>query len=244
MRQKVRNIWEYIKERYQTASISSITAVSFTIVSVISLGFAGVLLYGRFSSSTEDLIARNNIQLMNQVSLNLETSVRNMMRLSNSMYYCVIKNVDLGVEKLDGEMNLMYESNRDDLVSLACFDEEGNLVAATPIASLKPSVEITAQSWFQKANEKMENLHFSTPHVQSIFADSTSRYSWVISLSRTVELTRGGEISRGVLLVDMAYSGIEQLFDKVNTGGAGYTYLIDGAGELFIIPDRELFIRT
>ena len=239
MRQKGRNIWEYIKERYQTASISSITAVSFTIVSVISLGFAGVLLYGRFSSSTEDLIARNNIQLMNQVSLNLETSVRNMMRLSNSMYYCVIKNVDLGVEKLDGEMNLMYESNRDDLVSLACFDEEGNLVAATPIASLKPSVEITAQSWFQKANEKMENLHFSTPHVQSIFADSTSRYSWVISLSRTVELTRGGEISRGVLLVDMAYSGIEQLFDKVNTGGAGYTYLIDGAGEIIYHPRQR-----
>lgn len=239
MREKIKKGWEFVKYFYQTASIGQIISVSFTIVSIVSMGFAGILLYARFSSSIEDMIVKNSIQLVNQVSLNLETSVRNMMRISNSMYYCTIKNKDLSVESLDREMNLLYESNRDDLVSIACFNGDGSLVAATPVSSLKEDVEPIEQGWFQKANDKIENLHFSTPHVQNLFAESTFRYHWVISLSRIVELTRGGETSRGLLLVDMDYSGIEQLFDKVNSGGSGYTYLIDGAGEIIYHPRQR-----
>lgn len=239
MKTKIKKIWQRVKDYYQTASISQITAVSFTVVSIISLGFAAVLLYTRFSAGTENLIDKNNEQLINQVSLNLETNVRNMMRISNSMYYCVIKNVDLSSENLDGEMNLLYEANKDDLVSIACFEKDGSLVAATPVASLKKDVDVADQGWFRKANDEIENLHFSTPHVQNLFTDSTSRYYWVISLSRIVELTRNGEISRGVLLVDMDYSGIEQLFEKVNSGGSGYTYLIDGSGEIIYHPRQK-----
>lgn len=239
MREKIKKGWEFVKYFYQTASIGQIISVSFTIVSIVSMGFAGILLYARFSSSIEDMIVKNSIQLVNQVSLNLETSVRNMMRISNSMYYCTIKNKDLSVESLDREMNLLYESNRDDLVSIACFNGDGSLVAATPVSGLKEDVEPMEQGWFQKANDKIENLHFSTPHVQNLFAESTFRYHWVISLSRIVELTRGGETSRGLLLVDMDYSGIEQLFDKVNSGGSGYTYLIDGAGEIIYHPRQR-----
>lgn len=239
MKEKIKKSWEFFKYFYQTASIGQIISVSFTIVAIVSMGFAGVLLYARFSSSTENLIVRNSIQLVNQVSLNLETSVRNMMRISNSMYYCTIKNKDLSGENLDKEMNLLYEANKDDLVSIACFNGDGSLVAATPVASLKEDVDPMEQIWFQKANDKIENLHFSTPHVQNLFVESTFRYYWVISLSRVVELTKEGETSRGVLLVDMDYSGIEQLFDKVNTGGSGYTYLIDSSGEIIYHPRQR-----
>lgn len=239
MREKIKKNWEFIKYFYQTASIGQIISVSFTIVSIISVAFAGILLYARFSSSTEATIVKNSIQLVNQVSLNLETSVRNMMRISNSMYYCAIKNADLSVENLDREMNLLYESNKDNLVSIACFNGDGSLVAASPVSSLKEGVDPKEQRWFQKANDKIENMHFSTPHVQNLFIDSTLRYYWVISLSRSVELTWGGETSRGILLVDMDYSGIEQLFDKVNTGGSGYTYLIDGSGEIIYHPRQR-----
>lgn len=239
MKEKIKKSWKFVKYFYQTASIGQIISVSFTIVAIISMGFAGILLYARFSSSTEELIVKNSIQVVNQVSLNLETSVRNMMRISNSMYYCTIKNTDLSVESLDREMNLLYESNKDNLVSIACFDGDGSLVAATPVASLKEGVDPVEQGWFQRANDKIENLHFSTPHVQNLFAESTFRYYWVISLSRIVELTRDGKTSRGILLVDMDYSGIKQLFDKVNTGGSGYTYLIDGSGEIIYHPRQR-----
>jgi two-component system sensor histidine kinase YesM len=156
------------------------------------------------------------------------------------MYYSVIKKVDLSKETFDEDMNLLYEANKDNLVSIVCFRGDGSLVAATPINNLKKDLNVTNQNWFVKANQEIENLHFSTPHVQNLFNDSSFNYHWVISLSRVVELTRDGNIGRGILLVDMNFSGIEQLFTKVNTNNSGYVYLIDGNGEIIYHPKQNL----
>ena len=163
MKKIIKRNWEFIKYRFKTASIRFVISVSFTITAIISMAFAGFLLYGRFSANTEEMIVKNSEQLINQVSLNLESYVRNMMRISDSMYYSVIKNVDLSSESLDKEMNLLYEANKDDLISIACFDEEGNLVGAAPVSSMKKDVDISTQDWYKKANDKIENLHFTTP---------------------------------------------------------------------------------
>ncbi|MEG1458078.1 MAG: sensor histidine kinase, partial [Acetivibrio sp.] len=96
------------------------------------------------------------------------------------------------------------------------------------VATLKETVDVTSQEWFLSANRQMENLHFSVPHVQNLFDDTAYRYYWVVSLSRMVELTSKGNNIRGVLLVDMNFSGIEQLFKKSNAmGESGYIYLVD-----------------
>lgn len=52
--------------------------------------------------------------------------------------------------------------------------------------------------------------------MQHLFEDPDARYHWVVSLSRHVELTRGGVIQSGVLLVDMNFSGIEQICKDVS----------------------------
>jgi two-component system sensor histidine kinase YesM len=91
------------------------------------------------------------------------------------------------------------------------------------------------------AMERIENLHFSTPHVENLFADPDYRYRWVVSLSRQVELTRNGVIEGGVLLVDMNFSGIEQLCKNVTlSNDQGYLYLMDGAGEIIYHPRQQL----
>ena len=43
--------------------------------------------------------------------------------------------------------------------------------------------------------DEMENMHFSTPHIQNLFDDGTQRYYWVISLSRVVETDESGRIT-------------------------------------------------
>ena len=76
--------------------------------------------------------------------------------------------------------------------------------------------------------EKMENMHFSTPHIQNLFDDTSLRYYWVISLSRVVELTNNGVPITGVLLVDMDYSSISLMMKQINTSNNGqYYYLCD-----------------
>jgi two-component system sensor histidine kinase YesM len=99
---------------------------------------------------------------------------------------------------------------------------------------------VREQEWFVRANTVVENLHFSAPHVQNLFEDSSQRYRWVISLSRAVELIDSGDTSRGVLLVDMNYSGIRQIFTQTSGQSAGLIYLMDSTGEIIYHPKQNL----
>lgn len=182
---------------------------------------------------------KENEQIVEQVSWNLNSYIRSMMGISDTMYYSVIKNRNLTNERINKEMNLLYEANKDNLTGIVCATEDGAIVAASPVSARKPGVDLKRQEWFQKAVDEIENIHFSTPHVQNIFDNSNYRYFWVVSLSRSVELTYLGNVRNGVLLVDMNYSGIEQLFEKVNDGGVGFVYLCDSDGEIIYHPMQK-----
>ena len=141
-------------------------------------------------------------------------------------------------------MNLLYEANRDNLRSIAVYNEYGSLMAAEPVVSQKEDPDITKQGWYEHAMEEVENMHFSTPHIQNLFDDASFRYYWVISLSRVVEYTDKGTPQSGVLLVDMDYSGIARMMKKINTSGNGqYFYLCDSNGQI-IYHTRQIQINN
>ena len=227
------------KTIYQRRNIQFITSLSFTLVALVSMLFMGIAFYAQFVRNARQMALENNKQMLEQVSWNLNSYIRNMMNISDFMYYNVIKNKDLTEESIDKEMNLLYEENKDYLVSIVCVTEDGAVLAAGPIATRKKSVDLKEQEWFVQAGEKIENLHFTTPHVQNIFESSNYQYAWVISLSRSVELTNVGHTRRGVLLVDMNYSAIEQVFDKANEQNSGYVYLMDRNGEIIYHPKQK-----
>ncbi|MCI8485013.1 MAG: histidine kinase [Lachnospiraceae bacterium] len=231
----------YIKKHIQSQSIQMTISISFTLVSIVVMGVLGVSLYSRFVNRMEVMTAQSSEQLLNQTSINLETYLRNMRRISDAMYYSVIKNKDLASDTMDEEMNLLYEANKDNLISIACYTNQGELVAAAPVATEKEDLNIVDQKWFTAAVGKMENIQFSTPHVQNLFDNTSYRYYWVVSLSRAVELTNHGNSTLGVLLVDMNYSSMEQLLNKANVNNdSEYVYLVDSDGELIYHPKQKL----
>ena len=211
--------------------------LSFSIVSVICTTVLALSLYRLFVQRSQQMLTESTEQALEQVSANLEDYLRNMRRISDAMYFAVIKNKDIGTESVDREMELLYEANRDNLISFALYRRNGTLVSAVPVDIEKPRVDVRGQEWFRSAKGQMENLHFSTPHVQNLFDDLSYRYHWVISLSRLVDLTEEGQPSEGILLVDMNYSTIERMMDDVNAdSGTRYFYLCDGNGELIYHP--------
>jgi two-component system sensor histidine kinase YesM len=240
MREQLRNIIERSRRFLQKRSLQFTISISFTIVTIVGMALIGLSLSMRFVDSTEKMLADNNTRIVDQVNLNLDTYLRDMMRISDSMYYRVIKNADLETDSLTDQMSLLYETNRDLLVSLGVFADDGQMIAAEPVSQLKDTANVTGQGWFQTATARIENLHFSTPHVEDLYADPDNKYSWVVSLSRSVELTRAGTITHGVLLVDMNFSGIEQICENVDLGRSGYLYIIDGNGEIIYHPRQEL----
>nr|WP_325184499.1 sensor histidine kinase [uncultured Oscillibacter sp.] len=230
------------RELYHRSSIQVILSLFFTAVAVVGMVFLGLTLFLRFSASNNALLAENSQRVLSQVNLNLDARLREMMRFSDAAYYQVIKDADLAEEDIARDLELLYYTSRESLVSIAVFSDSGGLIAAAPLGTLKNSVAPEREGWFTAAQERIENLHFSTPHVQNLFVDPDYRYRWVVSLSRHVELTRDGAIESGVLLVDMSYSGIEQICKDVDPGAGrgGYLYLMDGAGEIVYHPRQQL----
>lgn len=214
-------------------------SLSFTAIAIISIVSMTVAFYSRSINTLRSNTIKQNEQIVDQVSRNLNSYIRNMMSISDTMCYSVIKNRNLTNERINNEMNLLYEANKDNLTSIVCASEDGAIIAASPVSSRKAGVDLKKQEWFQKAFDEIENIHFSTPHVQNIFDNSNYRYYWVVSLSRNVELTYLGTVRNGVLLVDMNYSGIEQIFEKVNDGGVGFVYLCDADGDIIYHPMKK-----
>ena len=226
--------------RYRTMSIQMVISLSFTVAAVAGMVLMGLSLVWRYSAGTEQLVRENTERVLGQVNMNMDSYLRRMMRVSDTMYYRIIKNADLATQSLDEGMELLYEENRDELVSIAVFDSRGALVAGTPLTALKEGADPASSDWYQAALDKMENLHFSTPHIQRLFADPDDSFRWVVSLSRYVQLTREGSTYSGVLLVDMGFSGIEQVCRDVELAGGGYIYLTDASGELIYHPRQQL----
>ena len=231
---------EKVLDKSKNTSIQHIISISFTVISVVGMIMVVGAVYLRFINSAENMVSENNKAILEQVNLNLDSYLRNMMKVSDASYYSVIKKKDLAVDSISKDMDLLYESNKDSLISISVFTEYGELIGASPVGKLKDSANPTKSEWFLKAISRKENLHFSTSHVQNLFIDPDYKYRWVISLSRAVELTNNGKITPGVLLVDMNFSEIEQICKNVNLGKSGYVYLVDGEGEIIYHPRQQL----
>jgi two-component system sensor histidine kinase YesM len=240
MKDQIRKITERIKHFLQSRSLQFTLSISFTVAAVLGMSLVGVSLAMMYVNSTEDLTAKNNRRIVDQVNINLDSYLRSMMHVSDSIYYGVIKNADLKKNNISDQISLLYETNHDQIISVGVFTEKGNVIAAEPLNELKDTADVRTQDWFRSAETRIENLHFSTPHVENLFKDPDNKYHWVVSLSRYVEMTSAGTITHGVLLVDMNFSGIEQICSNVDLGKSSYIYIIDGNGEIIYHPRQEL----
>lgn len=212
-------------------------------VAIVGMLLMGLSLYGRFSDTFNEMTQATSEKILAQVNLNLDHYLRRIMRISDTLYYNIIKRVDLADlndEVLWDGLDLLYEENRDSVVSIAVFTGDGTLVAGVPMPGLKQAAVPEESEWFRLAMDNMENFHFSAPHIQNLFEDPDNSYRWVVSLSRHVQLNEMGRTRSGVVLVDMSFSGIEQACRSTELANGGYIYLINREGELIYHPKQQL----
>lgn len=236
----MRELIERIGTRFSRGTIRYAMFASFTVSALLAILLTGVTLYARFSTQLDDTIEGENQMLVEQVNQSLATYLRDMIRLSDSIYYNVVKNTDLDEHSVSEEMRLLYNTYSDYVENMVLFTGDGEVVATAPAAKLRSGVDVRGTPWFAQAMERTENLHFGIPAVQNLFVDAEHNYKWVISLSCAVELTRGKDTQLGVLLIDLKYSALASLFSSVKLSGSGYVYLIDGDGVLIYHPERSL----
>lgn len=221
-------------------SIRNSIFIYFTITSLIAVLLIVISIYSRLSSQLSDTVKRENISLVNRVGSSMEVYLRNIMKLSDTIYYGIIKNVNLSEESINEEMTLLYNNNKDQVLNIALISKEGEPISVVPAARFRKNFDVGEEEWFVNALNKTENIHFTRPHVQKLFEKGSNGYRWVISMSRAVEITTGGSTEQAVLLIDMAYQGLDSVLDEVSLGNGGYIYLIDSTGEIIWHPKFEL----
>lgn len=225
---------------FSKVSIRYTIFIYFTVSALVAILLIGVSLYWRLSGQLTATIREENRTMISQVNRSVDSYLRTIMKLSDSLYYGVIKNADLSDETVNSEFTLLYDNNKDCISNIALLSKDGELIEAVPAARLKTGLDVTGEEWFQNTLERTDNLHFTTPHVQYIFDNNENQYRWVITLTRAVEITNGTSTDQGVLLLDISYGSLQQLLDNVTLGNHGYLYMLSSDGELIYHPQMQL----
>lgn len=225
-----------IKKR-KVSDIQSVIMAALSLMTVVISVTIGLLLYNRY----EMLIRQNDIKdtqnQMERLVNTVEQYLKDMRKISDSANYNIIQTFDVSSPEFNQQLSFLYDSNKDKIQSIALYDTEGELMAAEPVILQKKGVNAGQQPWFTQAMAEIENMHFSTPHIQNLFQDDAKRYHFVISLSRDVDVIDGDRPENGVLLVDLKYSYLEEMMNRMNDSNRGrYYYVCDGAGNLIYHP--------
>ena len=221
-------------------SIRNSIFIYFTITSLVAVLLIVISIYSRLSSQLYDTVKQENVNLVNRVDSSMEVYLRNIMKLSDTIYYGIIKNTNLSEDSIGEKLTLLYNNNKEQVSNIALISKEGEPISVVPAARFRKNFKAENEEWFVNALNKTENIHFTLPHVQKMFEKGDNSYNWVISMSRAVEITVGGSTEQAVLLIEMAYQGLEEVLDEVTLGNGGYIYLMDSNGDIIWHPKFEL----
>ena len=150
----------WLNRRFSRGSIRSTIFASFTVSAVVAILLTGATLFARFSAQMDATIEEENQILVDQVNQSLSTYLRDVIRLSDSISYNVIKNTDINSGSLDERMRLLYNTYSDYVENIALFDSAGRLIATAPPARLRDGADVRERDWFQRAMARTENIHF------------------------------------------------------------------------------------
>lgn len=225
---------------WKKTSIRYTIFIYFTVSALVAMLLTGVAFYVQMSRQLTAVVQEESQAVLVQVNRSVDSYLRTIMKLSDSLYYGVIKNADLSAETVNSQITLLYDNNKDSIANIALLSKDGELLESVPAARLKTGLDVKEEEWFNNTLERTDNLHFTTPHVQYIFDNNENQYRWVITLTRAVEITHGTSTDQGILLIDIRYNSLQQILENITLGNQGYLYMISGSGELIYHPKMQL----
>lgn len=137
--------------------------------------------------------------------------------------------------RIEGFLNSISRT-RNDISLILIAGDNGEVLTQEPGMPLSSVARIPEQRWYRRARSANGTAVISSSHVQNVVA---GEYRWVITLSRTINDRRTGEVY-GVMLVDMNFSVISQLVSRISLGDRGYLFIVAPDGSIVYHPRQEL----
>ncbi|MDC7231284.1 MAG: sensor histidine kinase [Sphaerochaetaceae bacterium] len=226
-----------MKKEKQPYSIMTLLTFAIAVVSISFTLLISAILYSQFSSQIRENATVSTREIVRQVNANLSYYTNDILTITTYARDLAKQTNILPREEIENRLRSIVDS-RQDIVCLVLFDLEGETLLSTSDAPRRPTEEIIGQTWFTRAIGGEGNFYFTGPHVQQLF---TSSYPWVITYSQQISYTnKRGELSQGLLLIDMNFWAVSELCQSAKLGSSGYVYFIDNNGKIVYHPFQQL----
>ena len=229
-----------MKRLFEHYGIRRMIFLYFTAAEIVFASLVTLSLYQRMKAQYISSVTEEAEIIVDQTAAAVEDYLQRMIKLSDSLYYGVIKNADLKDPSTAEKATILYDSEKERISNIGVFSGTGELEFAVPAARVADSVSVKELPLFSEALSRPDALLFSPPHVQRTFEGSEGQYRWGLTLARAVEIRERASTHQGVLMMELLYSGLQQYFDNVSIGTHGYIYMIGSDGEILYHPRMQL----
>lgn len=223
-----------------------IIVILLTVVTLSSLNFNIV------RRSLENVTNNHTIQMVQQVQTNIEFYIKNMEKIikfiseDTSLTQYVNQNykTDEGKQALENDiLDLLniYTKIELDISGILFADEYGSYLSNN--MKKIETTPLTMDFWYAQAMTNPDEIHlFSKPigrNVRSIY-DYYSADN-VISIAKAVKNSNGD--IKGVIMLDMKLTVIEDIIDNIVLGKSGFLYVGDVNGDVVYAPINNIVYR-
>ena len=224
---------------YSKVSLRYVIWGAFTLTALLGAVLMGTSFYNRFSLQLQGIVEKQNRALIEQVNNTLTSELRNIMRISDSLYFSVLKSEE-NVPVEEG-FALLYDTNKSSIQNIALFSKEGDLLVSAPAAKLSLGRCDEGSVVSECSDTDRKSAFF-----QAACTEFVCQQQGELCTCTDVEQDGAGadayEVQDGVLLIDLKYEQLESIFKNISLGEEGYIYLVDGAGNLIYHPQQQLIL--
>jgi len=200
--------------------------IVFVVLLLTSIVFLAV-----FSGTLDDVVESQSREINKQIVMNFEGYINSVIETAN---YIQLASFNLDTAKDAATLAELYRTNADikkDVVAIFLFDAGGRPIVG-PSVDFALADSVSGRQWFSLARDLKEIFHFTAEQEPSI---AENRDEVVISVSKSIEYTRDGQVADGVLLIELNNDSITDLARKTNLGEGGH---------LLILNDRDALLYS
>lgn len=215
---------------------------------VVPLGVIGAYSFSVFASKMEEQVGKYQLQMLKQVTFNIDTYMNELNRLSLMPYqYQEILDF-LGTSRKPGEplslqeiddlnsfVSKVFLNGRVDIMGISLFGEKGASYVVLPESQYMTTYQLGGNTeWLEKAKGRFGQPTFITTH--DVQSTSGTVYK-VFSIARELRSFDSGE-TLGYIVIDIDPAAVRKLLAQVSLGSKESLYMADSAGELVLRKEK------
>lgn len=227
-------------KKYKNLSISFKLLASTAFLILFSVFLVSFLSYIQYTRDFKEQSANKVQQIIEQASLNIDTYMDDLFRLSVSPFYYdnIIDSLEqnlkhsemLQLDKtrfIEGFLDQMMIIPRNDILRVMILSDDVYMSERIR-TGIDASTDFHNFDWYKKAIVTRGPV-FVPAHLEQIVKYPKHTVFSVVNVLRS---TRNTEKILGVIKVDANFSGVEAICNKVNMGNEGGMFIIDGSDNI------------